>query len=101
VVVRRAAGTALGLWGPGSALAVADRGCATTGPRRGDIVAAARTIRRTQQDWERETAGEIWQQTKDIPSLVFTGRYGTPVDPRTLNRKFTVRGRGSAPDHRS
>jgi len=23
--------------------------------------------------------------------MVFTGRYGTPVDPRTLNRRFTAR----------
>jgi integrase len=56
-----------------------------------DIVAAALTIRRTQQDREREIAGEIWQQTNDMPSLIFTGRYGTPIDPRTLNRKFTAR----------
>ena len=56
-----------------------------------DIVAAAVMIRRTQQDGEREAAGEIWQQTNDMPSLVFTGRYGTPIDPRTLNRKFTAR----------
>ena len=26
-----------------------------------------------------------------MPSLIFTGRYGTPIDPRTLNRKFTAR----------
>ena len=26
-----------------------------------------------------------------MPSLVFSGRYGTPIDPRTLNRKFTAR----------
>jgi integrase len=25
------------------------------------------------------------------PNLVFTGRYGTAVDPRTLNRRFTAR----------
>ena len=56
-----------------------------------DIVAAALMIRRTQQDGEREAAGEIWQQTNDMPSLIFTGRYGTPIDPRTLNRKFTAR----------
>ena len=56
-----------------------------------DIVVAALTLRRAQQDQERETAGEVWQQTKDVPALVFTGRYGTPVDPRTLNRKFTAR----------
>jgi integrase len=55
-----------------------------------DRVAAALAIRRVQQDAERETAGEIWQ-TKDLPSLIFTGRYGTPIDPRTLNRKFAGR----------
>ena len=26
-----------------------------------------------------------------MPSLIFTGRYGTPIDPRTLNRKFVGR----------
>jgi Phage integrase family len=26
-----------------------------------------------------------------MPSLIFTGRYGTTIDPRTLNRKFTAR----------
>jgi integrase len=56
-----------------------------------DIVAAALKIRRTEQDREREAAGEIWQQRNGIPSLIFTGRYGTPIDPRTLNRKFTAR----------
>ena len=52
-----------------------------------EIVVAALTIRRAQQERERVAAGEIWQQTKDMPSLIFTGRYGTPIDPRTLNRK--------------
>jgi integrase len=57
-----------------------------------DIVGgAALMITRTQQDGEREAAGEISQHTNDMPSLVFTGRYGTPIDPRTLNRKFTAR----------
>jgi hypothetical protein len=56
-----------------------------------EIVPAALTIRRTQQDGERKTAGEIWQQRNDMPSLIFTGRYGTPIDPRTLNRKFAAR----------
>ena len=27
----------------------------------------------------------------DVPSLIFTGRYGTAIDPRTLNRKFVAR----------
>ena len=56
-----------------------------------DIVAAALMIRRAQQDRERDAAGKIWQQTKEMPSLVFTGHYGTPIDPRTLNRKFRAR----------
>jgi integrase len=56
-----------------------------------DIVAAALMIRCTPQDGEPEAAGEIWQQTKDMPSLIFTGRYGTPIAPRTLNRKFVAR----------
>ena len=25
------------------------------------------------------------------PHMVFTGKYGTPIDPRTLNRRFTAR----------
>jgi integrase len=43
-----------------------------------EIVAAALTIGRAQQEG---TGGcrETWQQTKDMPSLIFTGRYGTPL----------------------
>jgi integrase len=41
---------------------------------------------------EGEAAGEIWRQTNDMPSLIFTGRYDTPIDPRTLSAwKFTAR----------
>jgi hypothetical protein len=41
---------------------------------------------------EGEAAGEIWRQTNDMPSLIFTGRYDTPIDPRTLSTwKFTAR----------
>jgi integrase len=41
---------------------------------------------------EGEAAGEIWRQTNDMPSLIFTGRYATPIDPRTLSTwKFTAR----------
>jgi hypothetical protein len=58
-----------------------------------DIVTAALKIRHGQQDEAREAAGEIWQQTKDVPSLIFTGRHGTPIDPRTLNRQFVARPR--------
>jgi hypothetical protein len=45
-----------------------------------DIVSAALRIRRAQQDGEREAAGEIWQQMNGMPSLIFTGRYGIPID---------------------
>ena len=40
-----------------------------------EIVVAALIIRRAQQEQARErvAAGEIWQQTKDMPSLTFTG----------------------------
>jgi integrase len=65
-----------------------------------DIVVAALTLRRAQQDGEREAAGEIWQQTKEMPSLVFTGRYGTPIDPHTFKGSSRRAGsRGSASAH--
>jgi integrase len=48
----------------------------------------------------RRTADEVWQQTKDMPSLIFTGRYGTPIDPRTQQEVLSaLRGRGGASDH--
>jgi integrase len=34
---------------------------------------------------------EAWQGEASGQGLVFTGRYGTPVDPRTLNRRFAAR----------
>ena len=55
------------------------------------IVATALVIRREEQDKSRAEAGEAWQATTEGPDLVFTGRYGTAVDPRTLNRRFTAR----------
>jgi len=35
--------------------------------------------------------GEAWRGLDEGPHLVFTGRYGTPIDPRTMNRRFTGR----------
>ena len=35
----------------------------------------------------RQTAGEAWHEI----GLVFTGRYGMPIDPRTVNRAFSAR----------
>ena len=59
-------------------------------------------IRRAQQERERVAAGEIWQQTKGMPSLIFTGRYGTPLmlALSTGSSWRAARPRG-ATDHRS
>ncbi len=60
-----------------------------------DIVTTALTLRRAEQEAARTAAGEAWRQFSDedgqFIALVFTGRYGTPIDPRTLNRAFTAR----------
>ena len=56
-----------------------------------EIVATALVIRRDEQDKSRVEAGEAWQASAGDPDLVFTGRYGTAIDPRTLNRRFTAR----------
>ncbi|WP_344808722.1 tyrosine-type recombinase/integrase [Microlunatus ginsengisoli] len=58
-----------------------------------DIVTAALIHRRAEQETARAAAGEAWQEFVDDGqvALVFTGRYGTPIDPRTLNRAFTAR----------
>jgi integrase len=55
-----------------------------------DICIAALKRRRADQNAARLAAGEKWQGARK-DGLVFTGRYGTPVDPRTLNRTFTAR----------
>lgn len=49
-----------------------------------DLCAAALKIRRAQQDADRTRAGDGWAET----GLVFTTRYGSPVDPRNFNRSF-------------
>jgi integrase len=41
-------------------------------------------IRKKQQDADRERAGDGWIDT----GLVFTTRYGTPIEPRNFNRSF-------------
>ena len=43
--------------------------------------------RRAAQDQARETAGEAWTQS----DLVFTTRYGDPIEPRNFNRYFAAR----------
>jgi integrase len=56
-----------------------------------EIVATALVIRRDEQDKSRAEARQAWQASPAGPDLVFTGRYGTAVDPRTLNRRFAAR----------
>lgn len=43
--------------------------------------------RRAVQDRARETAGTAWTRSE----LVFTTRYGDPIEPRNFNRYFTAR----------
>jgi integrase len=40
-----------------------------------------------EQEARRETAGRDWHQT----GLVFTTRYGTPIEPRNFHRDFKAR----------
>ncbi len=56
-----------------------------------DLVAASLQLRGEQQDKDRAEVGEAWRGLDEGPHLVFTGRYGTPIDPRTMNRRFTAR----------
>jgi integrase len=56
-------------------------------PLPGICVAALR-LRDVEQKKTRLAAGPAWQ---DSAGLIFTGRYGTPIDPRTINRAFTAR----------
>jgi integrase len=52
-----------------------------------DICAAALQLRREEQDAACEQAGSRWHQTE----LVFTTRWGTPIEPRNFNRSFDAR----------
>lgn len=55
------------------------------------LVSAALKLRADEQDRDRAAVEQAWQGRPLDAGLVFTGRYGTPVDPRTLNRRFTAR----------
>ncbi|MFI1335667.1 tyrosine-type recombinase/integrase [Streptomyces sp. NPDC020845] len=50
--------------------------------------ATALRARRAQQHGDRLAAGDTWRA--DGNDLVFTTRYGTPIEPRNLNRAFTL-----------
>ncbi|GAA4511631.1 site-specific integrase [Nonomuraea ferruginea] len=53
-------------------------------------VAALKHRRRVQEDARKE-AGERWKDS----DLVFTTRYGTPVEPRNFNRSFELHGKAA------
>lgn len=58
-----------------------------------DICTTALTLRRHHQDDEHTTAGPAWQGAPDpgTSGLVFTTRYGTPIEPRNFNRSWDTR----------
>jgi integrase len=47
-------------------------------------------MRRAQQEGDRKAAGELWQDTR---GLIFTTKYGTPIEPGNLTRMFALRAR--------
>ncbi|MFD7553095.1 tyrosine recombinase XerC [Streptomyces sp. NPDC059835] len=47
-------------------------------------------MRRAQQIGDRKAVGELWQDSHD---LVFTTKYGTPIEPGNLTRMFALRAR--------
>ncbi|MFQ3559510.1 site-specific integrase [Streptomyces gramineus] len=47
-------------------------------------------MRRAQQLGDRKAVGELWQ---DTAGLVFTTKYGTPIEPGNLTRMFALRAR--------
>ena len=52
-----------------------------------DVRVAALKLRKKQQDAARRAHSEHWTDT----GLVFTTRYGTPIEPRDFNRSFDYR----------
>jgi integrase len=52
-----------------------------------DICLAALTLRHQEHDQAREAAGQAWHDF----GLVFTTRWGTPIEPRNFNRSFHAR----------
>jgi integrase len=52
-----------------------------------DICLTALHLRRARRDEARSTAGKAWQET----DLVFTTRYGTPIEPRNFQRSWQAR----------
>jgi hypothetical protein len=49
-----------------------------------DLCVTALKLRKQRQEADRDRAGDTWRDT----GLVFTTRYGTPIEPRNFNRSF-------------
>jgi integrase len=47
-------------------------------------------MRRAEQTGDRKAAGELWQDTR---GLVFTTKYGAPIEPENLTHMFALRAR--------
>jgi integrase len=52
-----------------------------------DLCVTALKLRQQRQEADRDRAGDTWRDT----GLVFTTRYGTPIEPRNFNRSFDRR----------
>jgi integrase len=52
-----------------------------------DICRTALAIRQAEQRADMKAAGEVWQKSP----LVFTTRFGTPIEPRNFNRAWEAR----------
>ncbi|GAB3174086.1 phage integrase family protein [Micromonospora palomenae] len=52
-----------------------------------DICLTALKVRREQRDEARAAAGRAWHET----DLVFTTRYGSPIEPRNFQRSWQTR----------
>jgi hypothetical protein len=57
-------------------------------PPAPDLCVTALKQRREQQEAHRQNAGTLRQHTR---GLIFTSRYGTPVEPGNLTRAFAAR----------
>lgn len=50
-------------------------------------------MRHAQQTGDRKAAGELWELWQDSHGLIFTTKYGTPIEPGNLTRMFALRAR--------
>ncbi|MFZ3569236.1 tyrosine-type recombinase/integrase [Streptomyces sp. BH097] len=55
-----------------------------------EVCVKALRMRRAQQTGDRKAAGDAWQDTR---GLIFTTKYGTPIEPGNLTRMFALRAR--------